>query len=213
VDLIAANGRYALLGCVLAVALMPATTAAAHAGKRLRRCAPAAGVYVEFSSRAAQLYLDTRTRQLFACLRRGGRPLLLQDHAPIESENATAVAGAIVAYHVYSVSEPEIVVVNVATRRVIHRVVVRTARPHGSSLNEAKILSVVVTADGSVAWTQADSGAGRTVSPAEYGVYAVERDGFHVLSTELTSPPGPLRLAGTTVRWTQGGVESIAAIG
>jgi len=180
----------------LAVVVLSALDAGnANSAARLQRCAPQFHT-VLLSDRRAQVYL--RGERAYACLRHGHHVISLVGDSP------RALTGTVVAYEQTSPFESRIVVRRVGDGQVLHEISTHVERTHGANANEARILAVALADDGSIAWIQEDSGAGRFVVPAEYAVYGVDQHGFHALQTGLTSMPDRLRIRGHILTWTLG---------
>lgn len=180
----------------LAIVLLPAANAgSAISATHQRRCAPRFQP-VLLSDRQAQIYL--RGERAYACLRGTRRAISLAANAP------RALTGTVVAYEPTSPFKSRLIVRSIASGRVLHEINTHVERVHGANADEARILAVRLTGEGSIAWIQEDSGAGRSVVPAEYAVYGVDQHGFHAFQTELTSRPSRLAIKGRVLSWTLG---------
>ena len=213
----------------LASALM-AVMAPASYGRtnrsHLRSCAPRAEVAVLASNAHAQVYerlSGERRAGLYGCLRRGGRTIYLGEGRSYEGTDclrkeegrcvrasSQILAGSTVAYLASPVElgytqEQAVVVRSIATGRVLHRVTIHVRTIHRTMLEWATALQIVVTPGGAIAWIQEDSFArhgGAPAPPRAYSVFAVDRDGFRVLTPELPTLPRALTLTGSVLSWT-----------
>jgi hypothetical protein len=122
------------------------------------------------------------------------------------------LAGPVVAYAEAYGSERtsiyEMVVRNLATGRVLHKVITETLRPEAISVSVAvgPLVALVVKSDGAVAWIV------ETGFPKEYRVYAIDESGTRSLASGADIDPTSLALAGSTLYWTQGGKPASATL-
>jgi hypothetical protein len=98
--------------------------------------------------------------------------------------------------------EWKVVVENLRTGRVLHKVPTGTSSP--GAVGIGPVVSLVVKSDGAVAWIVENEIPARHV-PAEYEVHAVDKTGNRLLASGSDIDPHSLALAGSTLYWTQGG--------
>lgn len=121
-------------------------------------------------------------------------------------------AGTVVAYAKaasYSNNEARYVMVvhNLSTGRVLHKVTTVTlVKPEATPISEGPATALVVKSDGAVAWIV------ETGFPATYQVYAIDKTGRRMLASSPDIVPHSLALAGNTVHWTQGGEPASAPL-
>jgi hypothetical protein len=207
-----------------AVALLAATPALATTPKsRLARCAPRhsrvvaadaqAEVYVLPESAKLQINVAgcvVGQRQTHVL----GRPFGASTEGAGGIERAT-IAGTVVGYEQSQVpgvnqdtaSYNWIVVRDLRTGRVVHKVPTgerRGANPLGS-VGAGRAVTIVVKADGAVAWI-AEPLSG------EYEVHALDRQGERLVAHGPDVEPHSLALRGSTLSWEEAGARSSAIL-
>ncbi len=97
-------------------------------------------------------------------------------------------------------SEWHVVVVNLRTGRVLHKVPTGKASPPAPGvIGAGETSAIVVKADGAVAWITND------FAKSTFEVHAVDKTGERVLAVGSNIAPTSLALAGNTLYWTEGG--------
>jgi len=125
------------------------------------------------------------------------------------------LAGPTVAYEETSIggvssreSEWRVVVRDLRTGRVLHRVPTGTpSPPNPSFVGDGFAAAIVVKSDGAVAWIVQNG-----VDPSEYEVQAVDKTGGRLLAASADIDPSSLALAGSIVYWTQAGKPFSASL-
>jgi hypothetical protein len=114
------------------------------------------------------------------------------------------LAGTVVAYAEaasYGNNEARYVMVvrNLSTGRVLHKVTTGTSvKPEATPISEGPATALVVKSDGAVAWIV------ETGFPVTYQVYTIDKTGRRLLVSSTDIVPYSLALAGNTVYWMQG---------
>lgn len=213
---------------ILALALTPTGTSAAHASRKtVPKCGRARSRLLLADSQAEvydapEVLSEPTTLNVYGCVYKTGRsrvigiaPLPLSEQRPEEVSGVLmpTLAGTAVAYtesHTspYYISEEFVVVRDLVTGRMLHKVPTGTAvKPKPGQIGIGPAVALVVKGDGSVAWivrTDAENGT--------YQVHAVDKTGSRVLATGAEIAPGSLALAGSTLYWTQGGQPHSATL-
>ena len=211
------------LGAWIAAGALAAGTAAAGAAPpsgAAGRCV-GGGAHVLARDRAVTVY-ETRARSasdpraVWACLsgHSGHMTLLAPTRLNLHvSLQRVELAGHVAAYLLteFGVDSgtTDLVVVDVAARRVLHAIQAGSYVDAGILGREA-VERFVVTPHGSVAWsaTRQDRGV-----PTVASVWAAPREGAAIaLDSGEAIDAGSLSLAGTTLSWTDGGAQRTAAM-
>jgi len=198
----------ALTGILLLVAA-PVGTAAQRSAPA--KCPPTHSRLIAADAQA-QVY-EGREDEVFGCTYSKKRSFSLGHVPTCGSSGCLAVerevlAGPIVAYEETSIggvsstsSEWRVVVRDLRTGRVLHRVPTGTPSPPNPSLvGDGFAVAIVVKSDGAVAWIVQNG-----VDPSEYEVQAVDKTGSRLLAASAAIDPSSLALGGSTLYWTEAG--------
>jgi hypothetical protein len=186
-----------------------------HAAGKAPSCSPKGSRIIAATAKARvfekRVMRDTHVRATYGCLLSRRRPVrfLVPDFPT--GYDPIRLAGHFVAYGSYSdcaadYCDPNNVMVEDLSNG-------KRTFADGSDLEVANVTSLVLRANGSVAWIQTsfskigESLEGFTVAKAEHGKPAV------VLATGEDVDPGSLALAGKTLYWTQAGMPASAPLG
>ena len=206
--------RTAVLVAITMIGVGYAATAGQAAGNG-RTCSPKGSRIIAATAKArvfeTRVMRDTHTRATYGCLLSRKRPVrfLVPDFP--SGYDPIRLAGHFVAYGSYSdcaadYCDPNNVMVEDLSNG-------KRTFADGSDLEVANVTSLVLRANGSVAWIQTsfskigESLKGFTVAKAEHGQSAV------VLATGEDIDPGSLALAGKTLYWTKAGMPASAPLG
>jgi hypothetical protein len=220
---------------LLALLLVPGGASAA----RGRHAAPAKcrpGHSRQIAANAhAQLYLAPEPHALpeylgvYGCVYGRHRPIFLGGLPDPSSQGDEGIqhatlAGSMAAYEEFFIggygserAERRVVVRDLRSGRVLHRVPNGTPpTPEPGGVGIGNVVSLVVKSDGAVAWIAGD---GEVVSPSNpsvkvsaYQVEAVDASGNRLLASGAEIDPHSLRLAGSTLYWTQEGKTMSATL-
>lgn len=204
--------------------LLVGSASAEHGGAKTPSKCPPGHSHLITADTQAQVYLRPEgsgpsgyeSTEIFGCTYAGKRSYALGGPPGYSSRGGGelthyTLAGSILAYEAYGeltfpppagFQEWKVVVENLRTGRVLHKVPTGTSSP--GAVGIGPVVSLVVKSDGAVAWIVENEIPARHV-PAEYEVHAVDKTGNRLLASGSDIDPHSLALAGSTLYWTQGG--------
>ena len=206
--------------CVLVLASLSASVSVAHGRPHAAQRCPAPVSRLLLADGQVEIYeapnaLEPMVLNIYGCVYKAGRTRLVGQAPTDRNEGGPGkgtgvldltLDGTFVAYaesYFYATrgSRNMIVVRDLSTGRVVHKVPTGTAvKPEPPTEGLGTVVGLVVKSDGSAAWmiaTDAEDGS--------YQVHVVDKAGSRTLATGGDISPGSLALAGSTLYWTQDG--------